>query len=94
MLEISKVLTMSTAHISETTRNLLDAEPEANNMGLCVYEKSTYGWFIYVGKNNIEHAMNIPSDLQACIDLAQQNECDILCLDCDAETVDGLPEYD
>lgn len=93
-MEFDKMLTLSTAHLTETTRNLLEKESEENNMCLTVYDKATYGWFIYVAPNLLENNNNIPADLKRCIDLAHHYDCTILCLDCDAEPIDQLPQYD
>ena len=50
-MEISKVLTLSTAHISQKSAELLDKETEKPTLDLPVYNKSNYGWFIYIPQN-------------------------------------------
>ena len=91
-MEISKILTISTAHITEETARLLDLEPKNNDMWLTVYNKSNFGWFMYVHKDLDDR--NIPDDLRKCLEFAKENDCDWLCLDCDADIVDGLDEYE
>lgn len=95
-LETCEMLTLSTAHISEKTAEMLRMEPETNAMGLSVYAKTGgsndyYGWFIYLV--NVKNE-NVPSDLADCIKLAQDNHCGILCMDCDGPVVLGLETFD
>jgi len=86
ILEIYKMLTLSTAHINSTTAELLDQlQPPV------VYNKSEYGWFIYL---NYLKDTNIPNDLTQVIQFAKDRGITLLCLDCDAETVDELPIYE
>lgn len=93
--EISKMLTLSTAHISEETAVMLEREVKygVNDIPLSIYNKAEFGWFIYVSEyyKDIE---DIPEDLMSCLDLAKENECDWLCLDCDGIIVPELPTYD
>ena len=46
--EISRILTLSTGHVTECTRNMLLRESEENNFGLDVYEKDDFGFIIYL----------------------------------------------
>lgn len=87
-MEIYKMMVMSTGHISKTTANLLTEEA----VGIIVYQKAEYGWFIVVTdwKDSEEH---IPEDLKECLSLAEKNDCDWLCLDCDGEIYSSLPVY-
>ena len=98
MLEITKMLSLSTIHISKATSEKLQAEPDTNEMGLTVYEKigsgESYGWFLYLDAEwtcgyNREAVENgqIPKDLAACMALANDTGCTVLCLDCDAPAV-------
>lgn len=97
-LDIQKVLTLSTAHIKESTANRLDRDPDDNNLGLCVYQKADYGYFIYLDAITPElmaqYSESIPRDLYDCIGLALSVGCNILCLDCDGEELPFLPTYD
>lgn len=97
-LEIQKILTISTAHIKESTAKRLDKDPDDNNLGLCVYNKADFGWFIYLSTITSEileqYKKTLPEDLYNCISLAISVGCDILCLDCDGEEVDYLTTYD
>ena len=47
-MDITKVLTISTAHITEETDRKLQDESEVNNMCISVYDKSDYGYWIYI----------------------------------------------
>ena len=95
ILDISKMLTMSTGHISWSTAKRLDEECSADGSTLSmfpvVYKKGDVGWFIYVGDGEDEE---VPDDLARCIKLAKLNKCDWLCLDRDADVVDTLDVYE
>lgn len=94
-MEISKMLTISTAHITEETADALNKSVYGleSCIDLCVYEKKGYGFFIHIPED-WEEKRNIPMDLQACVKLADVNGCIWLCLDRDAETVNQLPVYE
>jgi len=95
MIQFEKLLTLSTAHICKETADKLDADPETNCLGLCVYNKAQYGWFIA----DIQHAPNVkgfdelPEDLHNLILFAKDLGVDILCLDCDGDELPYLETY-
>lgn len=94
-MDITKCLTISTMHISLETEEKLLEEEYKNNMFLTVYRKSNFGFWIYVPCDKDEfHTDNVPKDLRGCMDLAHENDCRWLCLDCDGEDVDCLQKYD
>ena len=94
-MDITKVLTISTAHITEETDKKLQDDSEVNNMCISVYDKAEYGYWIYINPfDMLVYKSNIPEDLRMCMELAQKNDCQWLCLDCDGEEVPGLPTYD
>ena len=94
-MDIAKVLTISTAHITEETDRKLQDESEVNNMCISVYDKAEDGYWIYIDPyDRLMCHKNIPADLLNCIKLARQNDCRWLCLDCDGEEVPELPTYD
>ena len=86
-MEISKMLTISTAHISEETANHL----KRNGLFVPCYEFE-YGFFVFV-QEGIEDA-NLPQDLKNCLILAKEHGCSWLQLDCDGDYVEGLEKYD
>ena len=91
-MDITKMLTISTAHITEETATKLDLEPNTDDMQLSVYLKADYGWLIWANKD-LDNC-NAPDDLRKCLELAKANDCEWLCLDCDGEIVDGLVAYE
>lgn len=95
-LEITKMLTISTGHVTAKTADLLDAEPFENNLGIPVYEKESYGWFVYIDANVMKtiEQPDFPADLAGCIRLAHENDCSVLCLDQDAEMTLRLPIHE
>lgn len=100
-LEIRKVLGLSTGHVTEKTCNLLNREPEENNLCLSVYPFE-YGYFVFIGGLQIEcdkivyddAPMDLPKDLEDCIKLALKNSCEWLQLDCDAGETELLQTYE
>lgn len=98
-LELNRMLTISTIHVKPETRKKL--EDWDNQMGyhhiqeISVYQKEEYGWIIYLlNSYRPNTATVIPLDLKACLDLAYNLGCDILCLDRDGRSVVPLlPEY-
>lgn len=85
-LEICKMLTLSTAHISKKTASILKS-----NSPVVSYEKGRYGWFIYFGESDQEH---LPEDLARVIGFTRSCGCDWLCLDRDGEIATDLLVYD
>ena len=94
--EITKMITLSTAHITENTAKKLDSDPTTNCLGLCVYKKSEYGWYITIDSNSILKAeiQAIPQDLARLILFARDLDCETLCLDCDAEEIPYFEVYE
>lgn len=95
IMEISRMLVISTAHITEGTADALNESVYGYESGidLCVHEKKDYGFFIHIPEDWKEER-GLPPDLQACMELAGGNGCGWLCLDRDAETVSCLPVYE
>jgi hypothetical protein len=91
-LEIEKVLTISTAHLSPETAKVLTEE---NSFGWIVFPKGDIGWFIYTAKQiDVLDPPDTPTDLLQCVLLARANDCAWLCLDRDAGRVMGAPTYE
>lgn len=91
-LEISKMLCISTAHITQKTSQLLCDEAIKD---VTYYNKGDWGFFIYVPtciEENTE--ADIPEDLQKVMDFARMNDCLWVMLDCAASVVDELPKYE
>lgn len=84
-LEISKVLIISTAHITQKTAEIISQLP------LVIYEKDHYGYWILVPEDCEENSY--PMDLQKCLKFARENNCQWLCLDRDGYEVNGLRKY-
>ena len=97
-MEIAKMLTLSTAHISEESVVMLEREVDKDKMGLIVYTKGEFGFWIYCPAALIEDEEYgkeyIPEDIWNCMKLAQDNDCTWLCLDCDGEIIDELPTFE
>lgn len=86
MIEINRVMSISTAHITEKTADLLikgELEP-------AVYPKDKYGWFIFVPKEIVA----VPDDLGIVMDFARRHGCSWIDMDCAGNTVPFLPTYE
>lgn len=89
---IHRMLDVSSAHISTDTWNMLDAEWQSCNTpleGITVYQKDCYGYIVYLVSDEIDLSV-IPSDLACAIRYAQKHDCDVICIDRDAEIYDNL----
>ena len=98
-LEISKCLTISTAHISEETAALclkqmgFKGEEKIQTFPIPIYRKDEFSWVFYLPDNVLDMDKELPSDLCKCIKLAAANGCCWLCLDSDGSTVTGIRQY-
>ena len=107
-LEISNMLTISTAHIKHETRECLDNTDSISGTidntfyHLNIYNKGEFGWFIYIIPDTKEtYNVNMASelithpDLTDCIKLAIRHNCNILCFDRDGEIYNNiLPTFE
>lgn len=85
MIEISKIISISTAHITEQTADLLikgELEP-------AVYPKDKYGWFIFVSNEN-----TVPKDLKQVMEFAKRHNCVWIDMDCAGAVIPFLPTYE
>ena len=90
-MDITKMITISTAHITNQTIEFLEKEAYRNNE-LVVYPKAEYGWFIYVCEDDIENTdLNI--DLRDCLSFAYGNDCQWLAFDRDGVIENNLSIY-
>lgn len=97
-LEITKMLTVSTAHVLQDTFEALSLDAVRNDILLPVYNKMTadnggsFGVYVYLDSDLIDWK-RIPKDLAPLIRLAQENNCGVICLDSDGPILDGLSVY-
>lgn len=97
--EITKMLTISTGHVTEETMEALSLESMVNKFGLPVYCKTTgdngenYGVFIYLLPDHIDWN-KIPGDLAPVMMFAIENNCGVLCLDRDGKELENFPTYE
>lgn len=99
--EIDQMLTISSVHVSQSTRELLD---EVIDDTCCVpmppvYEKSGYGWFVACLPDYDNESLRVtledyPADLAAAMRLAKEHGCIWLCIDCDGPEVDELEKFE
>lgn len=100
-MEITKMITLSTCHITEETAMLLsDACIYKKDFSLVLYSKRWLddysGWFIYIPEElemDPDTYKDVPYDLMKCLLFAKDLGCELLCLDCDGEALDYLHKY-
>ena len=85
--EKQSVAVISTAHLTPETANMLN---EGSMNPTTAPTPTRYGWLVIT--NIVDKAT--PPDLQKLLDWARKQGCLYLMLDCDADTVDALPQYD
>jgi len=94
-LEISKVLTLCTSHITKGDNDLMIAKPMA---GPVVYYDFEYGWWIYVNKNPqpVKNFVGrgLSGALPTLLEFARAHDCQWIKLDRDADPIDALPTYE
>lgn len=95
-LEIDKMLTISSRHVSADTKDLLDQAADDNEEDPMppVFEKQGYGWLVACDPDNEETWDNYPADLVQCMKLTRDNGCFWLCLDADGPRVETLEFFD
>ena len=81
-MEISRMWTLSTAHITKETDRWLTEQSKEPTVGLSVYEK-TGGHFVYVPNDLDYEEMNLPEDIETIIAFAIGCEINLICLDSD-----------
>lgn len=92
-LPIYKYLDISTVHISEKTNEYLINNLHNGFFPLYVFHTGN-GFIINVPYNLDELERELPGDLISCLGLAQKHNCRWLMLDCDAEVVNELEQFD
>lgn len=96
----SQYLTVSTAHVSDKTIELINQDQEGASVpeleGFVIYRKTLYdeivGWFLYIDHNTDKGPW--PDDLFAIADLAKKHDADMVCLDRDGPVVESLPVFE
>lgn len=94
-LDITRVLNLSTAHITKNTADALDRCALNNDyIPLCgVFEKGEYGWYVYIDSNDPNLIPDELSDIRDCVIFALKHDINCICFDRDADTVIELPVY-
>lgn len=95
--DIDKVMTVSTAHLSEETRTLMEDPEFLNNTLLAIYPKTafgqTFGWYVYT-LYDLNDDETIPDDLRTVMQYAKDAHCKLVCFDRDHATCANLKTYE
>ena len=92
-MEIARMWTLSTAHISRETDKWLIGQVKEPTEGLCVYKK-TGGYFVYVPDDFDYEEMNLPEDIETIIAFAIGCGVHWICLDSDGPIENGFKTYE
>lgn len=97
-MDITRCLTISTAHVSKETISLLEKECKSQDiLPVIAYKKGDYGFWVYCPDDMMEYfggGENVPNDLWECMLVAYEHDCRWLCLDRDGEVVEKLLVYE
>lgn len=88
-----QMLMIATAHLSASTRQLLDKQEE---LGVLYYPKGPWGWFCNVPalEDGVPICDDIPKDIRDCIAFAQSKQVQWLMLDEQGPVIPELPLYE
>lgn len=98
-LPISRMLTVSTSHVTQDTFEAMSLDGIRNEIMLPIYGKTTpdngasFGLFVYLEVGLIKWD-RIPKDLVPVLKLCLKSNCDVLCLDSDGMELEELPTYE
>ena len=92
-MEIHQMLCLSTAHLTLTTRELMDTDALP---GSIFFPKSQYGWFMYVPEQQLLEAVSndLPSDVTDCLSFACKLGMQWLMFDSDGPVFEELALYE
>lgn len=88
--QISPMLALSTAHLTEDTCNRVLPRLSAQ---IPAWPKGEFGWFLYSGLGTPDLVAKLPGDLLALLAYAQGRRCDYIMLDRDWPVADDLRSY-
>ncbi len=91
-METHKMFALSTGHVSKDTAEMLDLDDD--RLGVVVYPKGDYGWFIPITEYLEESEREISPDIAKVVDYALARGFTWLMFDRDANVIDDLPLYD
>lgn len=98
-LPVSRLLTISTSHVTHDTFEAMSLDGVKNEIMLPIYSKTApgngedYGLFVYLEPGLINWK-KIPEDLAPVLKFCLKNNCDVLCLDSDGMELEELPVYE
>lgn len=93
-LEINKILTLSTGHLTNKTCNTWLPQM-IESTAIPAYEKGEFGWLVFAWSDSSSlDEPDYPNDLRVCLAFAQEHDCLWVNFDADGPIVDGLPVYE
>jgi hypothetical protein len=91
--EITKLMALSTSHVTEQTAKALD--DESADFGTPHYDYGGYGWILVVPPNKEAwDRLNCPPELRTVLEFAGRRGCERLLLDRDAPPTPDLPTWE
>lgn len=93
-LPILRVLKISTAHITEqTNRALTENNSSVENVSFYPQEGGYLVWTGYMD-GEMHDAKHFPPDLAGVVHFARRHQCEWVWLDCDADRIDALVQWE
>lgn len=94
-MEIEKMLVLSTAHVSESTADLIN---RIKGLSWGPAFESTYGWIFHVSplaeSGETDDPPGTPPEIRAALHLARLHRCKWLLFDSDGPVVEELQTYE
>lgn len=94
---VLRILDLSTAHISSTTRTWLEAQARNERPWILTVAQYRSGFFIRIPTDDDEDHLRLrqcPKDLREIFKVARQAGCRVVCLDGEADPHPLLPQHD
>jgi len=93
MAAVRKFLDLSTAHLDEEDRRLLDLFSVPDSKAGPMAVNTIYGWFMWAAEDCYEDN-NLSENLIRICKHARKHRCDYIMFDCDAEVDPALPVFE
>ncbi|NCT98696.1 MAG: hypothetical protein GXD23_15120 [Comamonadaceae bacterium] len=93
-MEIHQMLCLSTAHLTQITREQLEND---DLEGAIYHPKSMHGWFLYVPEPALKDLLSnlaLPQDVRDCLSFASERDIQWLMFDADGPVVHELALYE
>ncbi len=92
-LNISRIIALSTGHLTGDTMNRLENTPYDSSTYPVAGGPIPYGFFVYAHDDQGEGPDAVPDDVWTCCEFARAQGCDYIRFDCDVDMIPDLPDH-